>query len=401
VSCMDLFEDLSEFSDASSGLKISLEEVGVQGAKIKVVGVGGGGGNAINRMVEMGLKGADFISINTDLQVLQTAKAPIRLQIGGNLTKGLGAGSNPEIGRQAALEDADKIMELMEGADMIFITAGMGGGTGTGAAPVIASLANELGALTVSIVTKPFSFEGRRRTMQAEQGLKELKSCVDTIIVIPNDRLLETVERNTPFTKAFLIADDVLRQGVQSISDLILNPGLVNLDFADVKTIMKGMGKAVMGTGMANGDNRAMEAAKRAINSPLLEEASIEGAKGILINITAGESLTLYEVNQACKLIHENAHEDANIIFGTTIDDTMKEEVKVTVIATGFDVPVADFLVPSMKTAGVNKLEPVAAGVPEKESISFYRKGRLETPNNSYAMEEKDDLDIPTFKRKM
>jgi cell division protein FtsZ len=398
---MDLFEDLSEFSDASSGLKISLEEVGVQGAKIKVVGVGGGGGNAINRMVEMGLKGADFISINTDLQVLQTAKAPIRLQIGGNLTKGLGAGSNPEIGRQAALEDADKIMELMEGADMIFITAGMGGGTGTGAAPVIASLANELGALTVSIVTKPFSFEGRRRTMQAEQGLKELKSCVDTIIVIPNDRLLETVERNTPFTKAFLIADDVLRQGVQSISDLILNPGLVNLDFADVKTIMKGMGKAVMGTGMANGDNRAMEAAKRAINSPLLEEASIEGAKGILINITAGESLTLYEVNQACKLIHENAHEDANIIFGTTIDDTMKEEVKVTVIATGFDVPVADFLVPSMKTAGVNKLEPVAAGVPEKESISFYRKGRLETPNNSYAMEEKDDLDIPTFKRKM
>lgn len=397
---MELFEDLSEFSDGSSGPKISLEEVGVQGAKIKVVGVGGGGGNAINRMVEMGLKGAEFISINTDLQVLQTAKAPIRLQIGGNLTKGLGAGSNPEVGRQAALEDADKIMELMEGADMIFITAGMGGGTGTGAAPVIASLANELGALTVSIVTKPFSFEGRRRTMQAEQGLKELKTCVDTIIVIPNDRLLETVERNTPFTKAFLIADDVLRQGVQSISDLILNPGLVNLDFADVKTIMKGMGKAVMGTGMANGENRAVEAAKKAINSPLLEEASVEGAKGILINITAGDSLTLYEVNQACKLIHENAHEDANIIFGTTIDEHMKEEVKVTVIATGFEVPVADFLVPSMKPATVNKLEPVAAGVQEKETTSFYRKGRLETPNN-YALEEKDDLDIPTFKRKM
>jgi cell division protein FtsZ len=397
---MELFEDLSEFSDGSSGPKISLEEVGVQGARIKVVGVGGGGGNAINRMVEMGLKGAEFISINTDLQVLQTAKAPIRLQIGGNLTKGLGAGSNPEVGRQAALEDADKIMELMEGADMIFITAGMGGGTGTGAAPVIASLANELGALTVSIVTKPFSFEGRRRTMQAEQGLKELKTCVDTIIVIPNDRLLETVERNTPFTKAFLIADDVLRQGVQSISDLILNPGLVNLDFADVKTIMKGMGKAVMGTGMANGENRAVEAAKRAINSPLLEEASVEGAKGILINITAGDSLTLYEVNQACKLIHENAHEDANIIFGTTIDEQMKEDVKVTVIATGFEVAVADFLVPSMKPAAVNKLEPVAAGVQEKENISFYRKGRLDTPNN-YALEEKDDLDIPTFKRKM
>jgi cell division protein FtsZ len=397
---MELFEDLSEFSDGSSGPKISLEEVGVQGARIKVVGVGGGGGNAINRMVEMGLKGAEFISINTDLQVLQTAKAPIRLQIGGNLTKGLGAGSNPEIGRQAALEDADKIMELMEGADMIFITAGMGGGTGTGAAPVIASLANELGALTVSIVTKPFSFEGRRRTMQAEQGLKELKTCVDTIIVIPNDRLLETVERNTPFTKAFLVADDVLRQGVQSISDLILNPGLVNLDFADVRTIMKGMGKAVMGTGMANGENRAVEAAKKAINSPLLEEASVEGAKGILINITAGDSLTLYEVNQACKLIHENAHEDANIIFGTTIDEQMKEDVKVTVIATGFEVAVADFLVPSMKPAAVNKLEPVAAGVQEKENISFYRKGRLDTPNN-YALEEKDDLDIPTFKRKM
>jgi cell division protein FtsZ len=398
---MDLFEDLSEFSDASSGLKISLEEVGVQGAKIKVVGVGGGGGNAINRMVEMGLKGAEFITINTDLQVLQTAKAPIRLQIGGNLTKGLGAGSNPEVGRQAALEDADKIMELMEGADMIFITAGMGGGTGTGAAPVIASLANELGALTVSIVTKPFSFEGRRRTMQAEKGLNELKTCVDTIIVIPNDRLLETVERNTPFTKAFLIADDVLRQGVQSISDLILNPGLVNLDFADVKTIMKGMGKAVMGTGMASGENRSVEAAKKAINSPLLEEASVEGAKGILINITAGDSLTLYEVNQACKLIHENAHEDANIIFGTTIDDQMKEEVKVTVIATGFEVPVADFLVPSMKPTAAPKLEPVAAGVQEKEAASFYRKGRLDTPNPNYAMEEKDDLDIPTFKRKM
>jgi cell division protein FtsZ len=392
---MNLFDDLELVGDNQQHVKISLEENGVQGARIKVVGVGGGGGNAINRMVEMGLKGAEFISINTDLQALQTSKAPIRLQIGASLTKGLGAGANPDVGRQAALEDADKIMELLEGSDMIFITAGMGGGTGTGAAPVIASLANELGALTVSVVTRPFAFEGRRRAMQCEHGLRELRSCVDTIIVIPNDRLLATVERNTPFTKAFVVADDVLRQGVQSISDLILNPGLVNLDFADVKTIMKGMGKAVMGTGHGAGESRAMDAAKRAINSPLLEEASIEGARGILMNITAGETLTLYEVDQACKLIHENAHEDATIIFGANIDDNMKDDVKVTVIATGFDE--VSIPAPSLKgMPATTKVDLVAAMQQPQENVSFYRK----VPAGGTYPFEGEDLDIPTFKRK-
>lgn len=391
---MNLFDDLELVPINQQQVKISLEENGVQGAKIKVVGIGGGGGNAINRMVEMGLKGAEFISINTDLQALQTSKAPIRLQIGASLTKGLGAGANPDVGRQAALEDADKIMELLEGSDMIFITAGMGGGTGTGAAPVIASLANELGALTVSVVTRPFAFEGRRRAMQCEHGLRELRTCVDTIIVIPNDRLLATVERNTPFTKAFLIADDVLRQGVQSISDLILNPGLVNLDFADVKTIMKGMGKAVMGTGHGSGDSRAMDAAKRAINSPLLEEASIEGARGILMNITAGETLTLYEVDQACKLIHENAHEDATIIFGANINEVMKDDVKVTVIATGFDE--VSIPAPSLKGMPATTKVELAAMQQGQENVSFYRK----VPAGGTFPFEGEDLDIPTFKRK-
>lgn len=420
---MELFDELpmDESSRAEAGFSIeedgnkthvtiSLEEDGVQGARIKVVGVGGGGGNAINRMVEMGLKGAEFISINTDVQALQTSKAPVRLQIGSNLTKGLGAGANPDIGRQAALEDADKIMQLLEGADMIFITSGMGGGTGTGAAPIIASIANEMGALTVAVVTKPFRFEGRRRQMQADQGLRELRSCVDTIIVIPNDRLLATVDRNTPFTKAFLIADDVLRQGVQSISDLILNPGLVNLDFADVKTIMKGMGKAVMGTGIAGGETRAVDAAKRAINSPLLEESSMEGARGILINITAGDSLTMFEVDQACELIHENAHEEAMIIFGATIDESMKDDVKVTVIATGFDQATAEMPAPQLRSINSTHAAPQSAsamppGQQPQENVSFYRKAAGQTPGaggaGSFPFDDRDDLDIPTFKRKM
>jgi cell division protein FtsZ len=401
---MQLFDDLPDFPDSQSTLKISLEEEGLHGARIKVVGVGGGGGNAINRMVEMGLKGAEFISINTDLQALQNSKAPVRLQIGAGLTKGLGAGANPEMGRQAALEDASKILELLDGADMIFITAGMGGGTGTGAAPVISSLANEIGALTVAVVTKPFSFEGKRRAMHAEQGLKDLRSSVDTIVVIPNDRLLETVEKNTPFTKAFLIADDVLRQGVQSISELILLPGLVNLDFADVKTVMKGMGKAVMGTGICNGENRAVDSAKRAINSPLLEEASMDGARGILINITAGESLTLHEVNQACQLIRENADPSAEIIFGATIDEKMNDNVKVTVIATGFD-QASERGLPALSVTR-NDLpqahQPLSAQQ-QQESVSFYRKAAGQTPNpvtGTFPFEDKDDLDIPTFKRK-
>lgn len=398
---MELFDDLELTPDKQNPVKISLEEEGVQGARIKVIGVGGGGGNAINRMMEMGLQGAEFMSINTDLQALQSSRAPVRLQIGAGLTKGLGAGSNPEIGRKAAIDDADKIIQMLEGADLVFITAGMGGGTGTGAAPVIASLSHEMGALTVGVVTKPFTFEGRRRSSQAEAGLKDLRSCVDTIIVIPNDRLLTTVERSTAFTKAFMIADDILRHAVQSISDLILKPGLVNLDFADVRTIMKGMGKAVMGTGISSGENRSLDAAEKAINSPLLEEASIDGARGILINITSGSNLTLYEVDQACKLIHQCAHEDAVIIFGATIDETIKDEVKVTVIATGFDHAVSLEKAPTAKMVTPQKMEPapLQSGT---ENVSFYRKASGQNSGSGgFSLEDRDDLDIPAFKRKM
>lgn len=402
---MELFEDVPEAPETNerqSQIKISLEENGVQGARIKVVGVGGGGGNAINRMVESGLTGAEFISINTDVQALQTSKAPIRLQIGSNLTRGLGAGANPQIGRDAALDDLNKIMELLEGADMVFITAGMGGGTGTGAAPIIASAAKEMQALTVAVVTKPFSFEGRRRMMQADHGLKELRSCVDTIIIIPNDRLLSTVDRNTPFLKAFLIADDVLKHGVQSISDLILKPGLINLDFADVKTIMKGMGKAVMGTGVGTGESRAIDAAKRAMNSPLLEEGSIEGARGILINITASDSLTMFEAMEASKLVQECADPDANIIWGANIDNNVKDEVKVTVIATGFEPAIIEAASPTLKAVPLGKPEPVAQQAHASENVSaFYRKaGSAGGGSGAFAFDDRDDLDIPTFKRK-
>ena len=306
-------------------------------AKIKVVGVGGGGGNAVNRMIQTGIKGVEFLVANTDVQAMRAALAPVKIQIGGKLTKGLGAGANPEIGKQAALEDTDRILEHLSGADMIFITTGMGGGTGTGAAPIIASLAAELGALTVAVVTKPFAFEGKRRRVQAEQGIRALRDTVDTLITIPNERLLNFVERATSLSEAFKIADDILRQAVQGISDLITVPGEINLDFADVKTIMHGMGMALMGTGISSGEHRAVEAAQRAISSPLLEEASIEGAKGVLINITGGTDMTLFEVHEAASIIQEAADEEANIIFGTVIDPRMKDEVKVTVIATGFD----------------------------------------------------------------
>ena len=395
---MELFDELELTPDGQTQVKISLEEVGVQGAKIKVVGIGGGGGNAINHMVNVGLNGAEFIAINTDLQALRNSMAPVRLQIGSALTKGLGAGANPDTGRQAAMEDAEQIMELLEGADMIFITAGMGGGTGTGAAPVIASFAHELGALTVAVVTKPFSFEAKQRSRQAEAGLKELRSCVDSIIVIPNDKLISTVDRSMTFRDACAKADDVLRHAVQSISDLILNPGLINLDFADVRTIMKGMGKAVMGTGIASGESRALDAAEKAINSPLLEEASIDGARGILINVTASSNLTLFEVDQACKLIHQCAHEDATIIFGTTINETLRDEVKVTVIATGFEQHV-DLSAPTLKTIIANKAEAGAIGAHHQENVSFYRKNN--TPNTGSFTFDGDDLDIPAFKRKL
>jgi cell division protein FtsZ len=314
------------------------------GARIKVIGVGGGGGNAVNRMIQAGIKGIEFMVANTDVQAMRTSLAPIKLQIGGKLTKGLGAGANPEIGKQAALEDTDRILEALSGADMIFITTGMGGGTGTGAAPIIASLAAELGALTVAVVTKPFGFEGKRRRIQAEQGIRSLRETVDTLITIPNERLLNFVERATSLNEAFTIADDILRQAVQGISDLITVPGEINLDFADVKTIMHGMGMALMGTGVSSGEHRAVEAAQRAISSPLLEEASIEGAKGVLINITGGPDMTLFEVHEAASIIQEAADEEANIIFGTVIDPRMKDEVKVTVIATGFDSATKGFL---------------------------------------------------------
>ncbi|MCA1732138.1 MAG: cell division protein FtsZ [Acidobacteria bacterium] len=306
-------------------------------AKIKVIGVGGGGGNAVNRMIQAGIGGIEFMVANTDVQAMRNSLAPTKLQLGEKLTKGLGAGANPEIGRQSALEDTERILEALSGADMIFIATGMGGGTGTGAAPIIASLAAEIGALTVAVVTKPFNFEGKKRRVQAEQGIRALRDTVDTLITIPNERLLNFVERGTSLNEAFKIADDILRQAVQGISDLITVPGEINLDFADVKTIMHGMGMALMGTGVSTGEHRAVEAAQRAISSPLLEEASIEGAKGVLINITGGPDMTLFEVNEAASIIQEAADEEANIIFGTVIDPDMGDEVKVTVIATGFD----------------------------------------------------------------
>lgn len=307
-----------------------------QYAQIKVVGVGGGGSNAVNRMISAGLKGVDFISVNTDVQALSMTYSDCRLQIGEKLTKGLGAGANPEIGFNAAEESREEIKQVLKGADMIFVTAGMGGGTGTGAAPVIASVARELGALTVAVVTKPFTFEGRRRMSSAEKGIVHLKESVDTLIVIPNDRLLQVVEKKTPILEAFRIADDVLRQGVQGISDLIAVPGLINLDFADVKTIMKETGDALMGIGVASGENRAVEAAKKAISSPLLE-TSIEGARGVLLNITGGANLGLFEVNEAADIVADSADPEANIIFGAVIDEALQDEVRITVIATGFD----------------------------------------------------------------
>src|SRR5438067_4148412 len=320
-------------------LRLHIDEEPSVGARIKVIGVGGGGSNAVNRMVRSGLDGVEFIVANTDLQALQMNAASVKLQIGSKLTKGLGAGADPTVGRQAALEDTEKIIQALDGADMIFVTTGLGGGTGTGAAPVIASLASELGALTIAVVTKPFKFEGKKRQMQAERGLEALRDCVDTIITIPNERLLAIIDRNTPLTEAFATADDVLRQAIQGISDLILVPGLINLDFADVRTIMSGMGLAMMGTGIAEGPDRAMEAARKAISSPLLEDASVNGARGVIINVTGGPDLSLVEVSEASSIVQEAADADANIIFGAVVDPALKGRVKITVIATGFGSP--------------------------------------------------------------
>ncbi len=322
-------------------LRIQYHDDMPRGARIKVIGVGGGGNNAVNRMIEANVEGVEFIAANTDVQALKSSRAPVKLQLGVKLTSGLGAGANPDVGRRAALEDSDKIIEALEGADMVFVTTGLGGGTGTGAAPVIASLASEMGALTVAVVTRPFGFEGKRRMMQAERGLQELLDAVDTVIVIPNEKLL-AVAKDAGFFESFRIADDVLRQGVQGISDIITIPGIINRDFADVKTTMAGMGYAVMATGQRSGANRAREAAQAAMASPLLEAGAIDGARGILINITGSSSLKLSEVNEASTLIQDAAHEDANIIFGAVLDERLGDEVKITVIATGFKEPKKD-----------------------------------------------------------
>jgi cell division protein FtsZ len=328
-------EPTGQQTNEAGAMRIQYHDEPLRGARIKVIGVGGGGGNAVNRMIQAHMEGVEFIAANTDVQALKLSQAPVKLQLGVRLTMGLGAGANPDVGRRAALEDSDKIIEALEGADMVFVTAGLGGGTGTGAAPVIASLASEMGILTVAVITRPFAFEGKRRLQQAERGLKELLESVDTMIVIPNEKLL-AVAKDAGFFESFRIADDVLRQGVQGISDIITIPGIINRDFADVKTTMAGMGHAVMGTAVRSGENRAIEAAQAAMASPLLEAGAIDGARGILINITGSSSLKLSEVNAASSLIQTSAHEDANIIFGAVLDEKMGDEVKITVIATGF-----------------------------------------------------------------
>jgi cell division protein FtsZ len=404
-----------------TGIRISFNEEARNDARIKVIGVGGGGGNAVNRMIDAGMDGIEFIVANTDLQALRMSHAPVKIQLGVKLTNGLGAGANPEIGRKAALEDSDKIIEVLEGADMVFITTGLGGGTGTGSAPIIASLASEMGALTVAVVTKPFAFEGKRRMSQAERGIAELMDSVDTTIVIPNEKLLGVAE-NAGFFESFRVADDILRQGVQGISDIITIPGIINRDFADVKAIMAGMGYAVMGTSSASGDRRTIEAAQRAIASPLLEAGAIDGARGILINITGSSSLKLAEVQQACTIIQNAAHDDANIIFGAVQDEKMKDGVKITVIATGFrdSARIHRSHRESYSSSVAGRREPIDLSEPEPdmepetptpplimqeqtlqtapanpEVISLEAPSRQQAPNF-----EAHDLDVPAFLRK-
>jgi cell division protein FtsZ len=369
-------------------------------AQIKVIGAGGGGNNAVNRMVEAQLQGVEFIAVNTDKQALLTSKAEYKIQIGEKLTRGLGAGANPEVGKRAAEESKDEIIKVLQGSDMVFVTAGMGGGTGTGAAPVIAQLAKEMGILTVGVVTKPFVFEGKVRMKNAENGIAELKSKVDTLITIPNDRLLQIVQKNTSMLDAFSIADDVLKQGIQSISDLIAVPGLINLDFADVTSVMKEQGLAHMGLGSATGENRALEAARQAIQSPLLE-TSIRGAKGVLLNITGGPNLGLLEINEASTLVNESCDPEANIIFGASIREDLGEEITITVIATGFDDNkdmgfdiVEKPKVVQRPTLNMSSI-PTPSVVEEKEEIVMTR----EEPKKVNVMEE-DDMEIPTFLRR-
>jgi cell division protein FtsZ len=370
-------------------------------ARIKVIGIGGGGGNAVNTMIGGKLNGVEFLVANTDAQSLDASRAPVRIQLGGAVTKGLGAGANPEIGRRAALEDQETIKEYLAGSDMIFITAGMGGGTGTGGAPVIARVAREVGALTVGVVTKPFIFEGKKRMRQAEEGIAELKSSVDTLIVIPNQRLLSIAAKTTTMLEAFHKADEVLLQAVRGISDLIITPGLINLDFADVRTVMAEMGLALMGASTATGENRAIEAAQRAISSPLLEDISIQGARGVLINITGGPDLCLHEVNEAASMIQEEAHDEANIIFGAVIDETMLDEIRITVIATGFGEG-KDDRKPVITSSGhvssmnnLNSMNHVNSSVPNVANVN-----PLKTKKVVHLGTIVDDLDAPTWQRK-
>ncbi len=403
---------VNDMTTRDAAIRMSFSEE-LQPAKIKVIGVGGGGCNAVNRMIRAKLEGVEFITANTDLQALKLSQAPVKLQLGAKLTKGLGAGANPEVGRKAALEDTEKIIEALEGSDTIFITSGLGGGTGSGAAPVVASLASELGALSVAVVTKPFTFEGKRRMMQAEQALQELIGAVDTVIVIPNERLMETVERGTSFFDAFRIADDILRQAVQGISDIITVPGIINRDFADVKAIMHGQGYAVMGTAVATGTNRAVDAANRAIASPLLEDNTIQGAQGILINISGSSSLTLHEVHEASSVIQKAAHENANIIFGAVQDDNMKDSVKITVIAAGFkdvnkkNIHQKESFLPKTWKAGREIMDepPMQQTLP---NVVHQQRGSgfvLTNPESNNVREvsqdvPSDDLDVPTFLRR-
>jgi cell division protein FtsZ len=436
-----MIEDFNDKNQPENDIRIHFNEELLNSAKIKVIGVGGGGGNAVNRMIESHLEGVEFVVANTDLQALKLSNAPVKIQLGVKLTNGLGAGANPDVGRKAALEDADKIIEALEGADMVFVTTGLGGGTGTGAAPIIASLASEMGALTVAVVTKPFAFEGKRRQNQAERGLQELIDSVDTTVVIPNEKLL-AVAKDAGFFESFRVADDILRQAVQGISDIITIPGIINRDFADVKTIMAGMGYAVMGTATGRGERRALEAAQAAIASPLLEAGAIDGARGILINITGSSTLKLAEVNEASTIIQSAAHEDANIIFGAVLDEKMKDDVKITVIATGFkgdqlprrerstgittsvstargslgniptppvvmQPPVADNEITTNGHSAFDEAIPVPAAVVAAASSASSRAAApvrdgisLDAVRNSLDHIDGDDLDVPAFMRK-
>lgn len=377
-----------------------IEEVRGQKAKIKVVGVGGAGGNAINNMIASNLHGVEFIAVNTDMQALETSLASVKVQIGTNLTRGLGAGSNPQIGREAALEDPSMIAEHLEGSDMVFITAGMGGGTGTGAAPVIAGIAKELGAITVAVITKPFFYEGKIRYMNAEDGVKELKKNVDTLIVIPNDKIGLVVDKGTPLLKSFAVANDVLKQAVQGISDIILIPGLINVDFADVKTIIQDKGRGVMGSGVGRGEGGAIDAAKKAISNPLLEESSIEGAKGILVNITGGLELPLNDVKDAVSYIYDSSHEEVHLIFGAVIDPDIGDEVRVTVIATGFDGQKEKVDLPQIKKWTPVK-EPLAYRGSDRVLSKSLKSGYgLDLVVTDIMSSYEEHIDVPTFMRK-